>query len=309
MEGERPVDGKPIRVLLIGDNKDDAAIIKRHLDRSKGDLFESSHAKTLDAALKALSKALSEEKNDVVLLDVVLQDTTAMETINKLYHHINKVPIILLTGSDDEALIENAMQVGIQDYLLKSEIDAKLLKRSIRYAMERHNLQEQMRNLILVDELTGLYNRRGFFTLSEQQMNLSRRTQKGFLLFYVDLDNMKHINDTYGHQEGDLALKRVAGVFKRTFRAADIVARIGGDEFVILAIDAFKDCGEIIRSRLEENMKRVNQEKGVRYGLSLSVGEVYFDPASACPMEGLLAVADKRLYEGKKEKQKTDRTV
>ena len=117
-------------------------------------------------------------------------------------------------------------------------IKQKVVQCNIRDVTERKRLEEKLQNMSLVDDLTGLYNRRGFFALSQQQLKIAERTKQKALLFFADLDNMKQINDALGHQEGDNALVEVASVLKETFRKSDIIGRLGGDEFAVLAIDA-----------------------------------------------------------------------
>ena len=113
-----------------------------------------------------------------------------------------------------------------------------------------------MRELALIDALTGLYNRRGFLTYADHLLKLSDRTQRGLILIYADLDNMKRINDDFGHEQGDRALVCIADVLKKTFRNSDVIARVGGDEFAILALEAKAESLDALRRRLNENLKR-----------------------------------------------------
>src|SRR4030042_1839881 len=152
------------------------------------------------------------------------------------------------------------------------------------------------------DELTGLYNRRGFFPLSEQQVKLSNRTKKGILLIFADLDDLKKINDEFGHIEGDQALIDTAAILKSTFRDSEIIARIGGDEFVILAINTDNNAAGKIHLQLKENIDSFNK-KGVRnYKLTLSIGIANYDPGNPCSIDELLARADALMYKQKKVK-------
>ena len=114
----------------------------------------------------------------------------------------------------------------------------------VAQAIERKRMEEEIRSLSLTDELTGLYNRRGFTLLAEQEVKLAHRMNRTMLLFFCDVDNLKGINDTHGHAQGDLALKEVSAILKETFREADILARLGGDEFVVLAVDASLESAE-----------------------------------------------------------------
>jgi diguanylate cyclase (GGDEF)-like protein len=154
----------------------------------------------------------------------------------------------------------------------------------------------EVRAMSLVDQLTGLSNRRGFRLLAEQQLRIANRTKRGILLLFADLDGMKRINDTLGHQEGDLALVEVAEVLRETFRESDIIARIGGDEFAIVAIEAEKDSADLLGRRLRENLAARNAKGVRRYALSMSLGVARYDPGSPCTLDELLARADRLMY-------------
>ncbi len=167
---------------------------------------------------------------------------------------------------------------------------------------ELKSMEEQLRTLSLSDELTGIYNRRGFFTLGEQQLKLAKRMKKGIFMLYADVDDLKEINDTWGHKEGDLALIETAAVLKKTFRGSDVVARVGGDEFTVIPIGISGDNIEVIAARLQKSIEVHNTEKSCDYNLSLSFGIAYYDPENPCSVEELLAQADKLMYEQKRQR-------
>ena len=160
-------------------------------------------------------------------------------------------------------------------------------------------MEERLRTLSLTDELTGLYNRRGFFALAEQVLKVAKRQQKKLFVLYADLDNLKGINDARGHQEGDQALIDTAEIFRATYRESDIIARMGGDEFVVIAEMGGGDSGTVT-ARLQENIDDRN-ERG--YRLSISCGLSFYDPASPRSIDELLAEADGLLYNQKKQRR------
>jgi diguanylate cyclase (GGDEF)-like protein len=172
-----------------------------------------------------------------------------------------------------------------------------------RDVTERHRNEDALRALSLVDDLTGLYNRRGFLTLAQQQLKLARRAHRELLLLFVDMDDFKEINDTLGHSEGDVALTRAAAILRRTFRDSDIIARIGGDEFVVLAADSPRSARESVVSRLRHELRERNASDGYPYTLSFSIGVAHFDPMRPPTIEELLSTADAMLYEAKKGKR------
>lgn len=171
------------------------------------------------------------------------------------------------------------------------------------YLSERKKMENEIIALSITDQLTGLYNRRGFLSLSEQQLKLSDRKKKGMELFFADLDGLKQINDTLGHEEGDKSLIETADVLKETFRASDIIARLGGDEFAVLAIDTDEVVSGIFPVRLQQLIDRQNNQKGRKYSLSISIGCSHYDPENPSTIDELMERADKLMYEEKQRKR------
>ena len=168
---------------------------------------------------------------------------------------------------------------------------------------KRKRLEEKFQTMSIMDDLTGLYNRRGFFTLAQQQMKVIERTKKDMLLFFADLDKMKQINDTLGHQEGDNALVKIATILKEVFRESDIIGRVGGDEFAILVIDTTDETREVLMKRLHNYLDDYNRPEGKSYTLSLSIGIAPYDPQKPFSLDELMAQADTLMYEEKRNKQ------
>ncbi len=168
------------------------------------------------------------------------------------------------------------------------------------FSFERNRIREIMVALSLTDELTKLYNRRGFWLLADEQVRLALRNKRGFWLIMMDVDGLKKINDTLGHPEGDRALVRTAQFLQATFRKSDIVSRIGGDEFAVAALDAGPQTLSTLLSHLQEQLKKQNTSREHFYPLAISTGTAYFDPANPVSFEDLMAAADKELYAQKK---------
>ena len=172
-----------------------------------------------------------------------------------------------------------------------------------RDVTERKRLEEELRALSLIDELTSLYNRRGFFNLAQQQLKLAKRTKKGLLFFIADLDGLKQINDTYGHEKGDMALIEAAGIMKETFRESDIIGRIGGDEFAGVMLEDSNASAGILATRFQENLDAHNAKSTRPYKLSISIGIAHCDPEASPSIDELLKKADKLMYEQKRNKR------
>ena len=168
---------------------------------------------------------------------------------------------------------------------------------------EQKRLESELHTISLTDELTGLCNRRGFITLAGQQLKIAERTKKDMLLFFADLDKMKHINDTLGHQAGDIALVEAAAILKEVFRESDIMGRMGGDEFAILAIDTTDEAREVLVNRLHNTLDNYNKSEGRNYQLSLSIGIARYDPETPSTLDELMTQADTMMYEEKRNKQ------
>ncbi|MDQ7787512.1 MAG: diguanylate cyclase [Thermodesulfovibrionales bacterium] len=171
---------------------------------------------------------------------------------------------------------------------------------------ERKMLEEDLRSLSLFDELTGLYNRRGFFTLAEQQLKVADRMKREMFLLFIDFDGLKSINDTFGHNEGSQALIDTANIMRETFRESDILGRIGGDEFVVLAIESTDFDIVLFKKRLQNAANSFNSKGSRRFLISLSAGVARYAPDSHYSLKDLIAHADSLMYEEKRSKKKQD---
>ena len=171
---------------------------------------------------------------------------------------------------------------------------------------ERKENEEKLRELSLADELTGLNNRRGFKMLAGQLIQVALRMKLDALLFYIDLDGLKGINDNRGHAAGDRALVETGQLLKNSFRSADIVARLGGDEFVVLAIELAENSDRSMHARLEERLKSQNDLPGRDYALSLSIGTARFEWEN--PVLDRIACSMRRIGDVSKETDQKSRT-
>jgi len=172
----------------------------------------------------------------------------------------------------------------------------------VRDITERNRLVEEMREMSFRDQMTELYNRRGFTTLTEQQLKAANRAKRPMRLTFIDLDGLKWINDTLGHEEGDKALVDTANVLRQTFRESDIIARTGGDEFAVLSIDATDVNPEAFSKRLQQSIDEYNKKESRPYKLALSWGTAVYDPESPMSLDKLMSSADERMYAQKKAK-------
>ncbi|HEX4029474.1 MAG TPA: GGDEF domain-containing protein [Terracidiphilus sp.] len=165
-----------------------------------------------------------------------------------------------------------------------------------------NRMEREIHDLSLRDELTDLYNLRGFRLLAEQALRMARRSNLAFSVLFIDLDNLKHTNDTLGHQAGSDFLVETARILKSSFREADVVGRIGGDEFAV-AGQFNKTAIELAARRIDESVARRNAENKGGPALSLSIGHVTSDLAPQDTLTDLLARADQSMYEAKRSKK------
>jgi diguanylate cyclase (GGDEF)-like protein len=292
-----------LRVLLLEDDAGYARLVGILLEQGDpGNLLQGVDVSAVDR-LSAARTRLAQGGVGLVLLDLTLPDSQGLDTLTGLIAEWPEVPIIVLTSIADEALALRALQLGAQDYLIKSEVDRRSLFKSMRYSIERHRLHEQLRSLSLTDPLTGLYNRRGFMTVGERQLKVATRRVHGAIVLLVDLDQLKTINDRFGHAEGDRALQHVAVALRGSLRDEDIVGRLGGDEFAVAALDVSAAAIEPVLVRLEAHLARVNARDDQPYLLRVSTGWARLDPDKSTTLEAVMCEADAQLYRAKERRR------
>ena len=287
---------RTMKVLLVEDDPAlPAAIQAMLLVGSSRTEFTLVHADRLQAALQLLS----EDGFDVVLLDLKLPDSQGTATVRRLRAEAPEVAIVVLTGTDDEEIVLQAVRAGAEDYLVKGHVESTALVRAIFSAAERRRMINRLLRMSLTDELTGLHNRRAFQALAEQQVKLAARHGMHLTLFFADINGFKLINDSLGHGEGDRALIETARMLQDCFRASDIIARWGGDEFAVLAVGCSAEGAEGLLGRLMEGVRRDNDSRDRAYELSIAIGIAMYDPAAPSSFEVLLRRADEAMYQQK----------
>jgi two-component system, cell cycle response regulator len=261
----------------------------------------------------------SGESPKLAILDLTMPEMDGITVCRHVRQQQHGPPayIILLTSKSSKSDIVMGLEAGADDYVTKP-FDSDELHARVKVGMrmvelqlslaqrvaELEQAQETLRNLSLTDELTGLYNRRGFFALADQYLKTARRAKREVSLVYIDMDDLKVINDTFGHREGSRALQEIADVLRSTFRSSDIMARIGGDEFVILETYAQPNEAQSSVSRLRDNLRQLNAETGRAYQLSLSVGVAQVDRDEVPTIDALLTRGDGLMYEEKRNKRR-----
>jgi diguanylate cyclase (GGDEF)-like protein len=405
---------KLINILIITNDNDIIKTVKEILQVDEEYIFKINHVTILSDGLQHLSKY----NIDIILLDLNLPDCQGIETFQLVHNHVTQIPIMILIGVDEEETALETLELGGQNYLIKEEINPKIVRHTIYNLIQQNQLREKLRHytkelilhesrfrslikynadgiiiidkngiilflnpaaeklfnlppdklldkafgysisagekkeiiiskskndknakiaevravetdwenekvlllslhditelvhmreelrqLALVDELTKLYNRRGFLTLARQHLILNRRRKNDLFLIFADLDGLKLINDQSGHFAGDAALIETATILKKTFRESDIIARIGGDEFAVLTTDSHGTSSESLKTRLISKINKNNKKSKRSYTLSISIGIAEYQPSSRGSIEQLLARADQKMYQEKKRKR------
>lgn len=281
-----------IRVLIVEDNPVDAAMARDILDSWRPNEFELIHVQNLEEALRRLSR----EPFDAVLLDLALPDAKGIDTVTQVLGTSPDVPIVVLSGYDDERIGLQVVQQGAQDYLIKGQGDGAILARAIQFSIERKHAEKRLSYLAQHDPLTGLANRILFRDRLLQALARSRRTNQQLGVMLLDLDRFKTVNDTLGHECGDLLLKEAAQRLLTCVREVDTVSRLGGDEFTLLVegIAGPHDLA-VIAQRILFSIAQPFLIHGNTVGVGVSVGITLF-PADDQDMDELLKHADAAMY-------------
>jgi two-component system cell cycle response regulator len=275
--------------------------------------------------LEAYQALREKDGPGLAILDWMMPGLSGADLCQRLRQEMTTSPVylILLTALSSREKIVEGLKSGADDYLSKPfdpeelrgrlntglriiELQNKLAQRvgELEEAIiERKQVEEQLRNQTLTDDLTGVYNHRGFFTIAEHQLKIARRTAENSMIFYADMDGLKHINDTLGHLEGSRAISATVAVLRQTFRESDVIGRLGGDEFAILAANVRPNMLESVTARLRQNLRAYNEQNENEYLLSLSIGAVSAAYDTTDSVAELVAAADRLMYEEKRQKK------
>jgi diguanylate cyclase (GGDEF)-like protein len=241
---------------------------------------------------------LSAGGTGLVLLDLSLPDSFGLDTFAKVYAHSPTVPIIVLTGNDDQMLALSAVKGGAQDYLVKNRLDRELLVRSMQYSIERKRYQVQLEHQANYDALTGLPNRNLLHDRLRQAV-YSQRNPRNIAVVFMDLDHFKFVNDSLGHSTGDKLLKGMAERLRSVLREGDTVGRVGGDEFVLILNDQSSE--EVIFRAMQRITAKVSEPidiEGKEMYVTASAG-ISLYPQDGPDVDTLLKHADAAMYRAK----------
>jgi diguanylate cyclase (GGDEF)-like protein len=276
------------RVLVIEDNPDYLRFVDHCIT---SDLqWETVPAPSMARGVECLTR--EGPAFGLILLDLTLPDGAGLSNLRQVLDHCGSTPVLILTGEHDGHSAMEAVRDGADDYLVKQELSAGGLVRAIRNSLQRRHAREKLIGDPLVDELTGLHNRRAFLALANQQIAIARRARQSIALLIGDLEGLQQINDLGGREAGDQALIFTARVMRTSFRDSDVIARLRGDEFAVL-------MAETSQRSTREVMERFDWRLASR-GLRMTVGMSRLGPPDNIPLDTLMILADEALLDERK---------
>lgn len=284
-----------IRVLVINESRDQYIGMVNVLQSVMSVDYELTWCADYSHALEALLSPL----HDIILLDFEHNSATCHDLLRSAASHDCNTPIICLTSEIDEQLDCAVIKAGAADYLMKSEMSPEGLERAIRYAIDRKHSEIELARLAHYDLLTGIPNRALFNDRLDRALQRAQRGDAPFSLLYVDLDGFKAINDTYGHDKGDMLVQGIAQRLQQCIRRTDSVARVGGDEFTVLVekVGSLNDTISIAQKIIDVIVEPFDLgHQHVRVGCSIGIA-VY--PDAGQDAQTLLRHADMAMYEAK----------
>ena len=285
------------RVLLIEDDEDDYLLTRDLLADVFGGAVTLEWVQSWSGALALIAEA----RHDVYLVDYRLGERNGLELVREAVELGSTAPFIVLTGQGNREIDLEAMRAGASDYLAKGEMTAPLLDRAIRYAIERHRAERRLAELAQFDQLTGLANRVLFRDYLLKTLARADRHRELVAVMLLDLDRFKTVNDTHGHEAGDLLLKQIAQRLRGALRESDLVARLGGDEFTVV-MDGLSDPSAIagFATRILDVVRQPVRLGSADVVTSASIGiSVY--PTDVDSIDELLASADAAMYRAKEQ--------
>lgn len=285
------------RILLIDDDRLQHHLVQGFVAKFRSGPWELEVAADYDTGLKKLLSG----KYSVCLLDYRLGERDGLELLREARAADGGTPVVFLTADASDEIDDAAMEAGAMDYLVKGDLNARILEHAIRYARKLGETMGQLKLLATRDALTGLHNRREFDRMVAEECQRATRFGHPFALVMADIDFFKKINDTHGHQVGDEVLKHVASLLAGQLRVVDRIARYGGEEFAILMVEtdrkqAVEGIQRLFALLAETPCQPVGTELTLNVTLSAGLA-IMPDDSATC--EQLIAAADKALYAAK----------
>lgn len=288
-----------VRLLLVDDDEDEFHLLQDALKEATGKTYILDWAGNYKDAIEHIT----EDLHDAYLIDYHLGGKTGLDLIREAMERIGcRKPLIMITGFGNQRLDEAVLSLGGADFISKHELTPVALDRVITHAITRTKRERRFRDWAMQDTLTGLSNRQHINQILPRMVTFVRNQKQNLAVLYMDLDGFKIINDTAGHNFGDSALKAVASRWSKLIRGGDLLARVGGDEFVAVALFEEPDLSlpTVLGRRLISALESPFQLNGKVFQLGVSIGLACY-PLHGKSAASLLEKADQAMYEAKRQ--------
>jgi diguanylate cyclase (GGDEF)-like protein len=291
-----PDEPQPLRVLHVEDDEIDTRLVQRVLQAIPVYSVSCDHADSINTAINSLAL----QDYDVIILDMRLPDGFGLELVQAVKDIAPDKPIVILTGLDDMDLTLKAVQYGAQEYLVKHELNANVLLRSIRHAIDHKQRELELAHMSEYDDLTKIPNRHSLRTRLRRAVVRCRQSNTMAALMFIDLDYFKIVNDTFGHGAGDMLLKQVAKRLHQCVRHDDTVARMSGDEFVVL-LETIREREVVtaIARKILHTLSEVFVLNSNEIYITASIGIYLHDGYETVDLDKIIKYSDQAMYEVK----------
>lgn len=279
------------KILLVEDNPDHSFVAQYSITIAH--FYEVDTASNGRQALEMIKA----KHYDLALVDYNLPDIDGLTILKHLIEDRIDLPVVMITGLGSESVAVDAMKIGAYDYVIKTGDYFKLLPFVINEALGKHRLLKMLEEKATKDIMTGVYNRNHFHELYERELSIAKRYRRMLTVAMIDINHFKWINDTHGHAVGDQVLMHLGAILNKSLRSTDIVARYGGDEFVVVMLETGPVETQATLQRIRQEIDRLNQENRLPVPISVSIGVSY----SNSHYDHLLSDADEKMYEEKKQ--------
>ena len=275
----------------------DRHVLARQLTRA------SSHYNcSLTANVEEAIELLEEQSFDICLTDFHLGDATALDLIHRVQSMGIRMPFLVVTGDDNEELGLEVIKAGADDFFPKSELSSGLLSRTVQHILIRHRAIRELKQEATEDWLTATASRRHFEKVAAIELTRAYERQLPISILLVDLDNLKIINDEYGHEAGDLILKSVSSTLRKALRQTDVLSRWGGDEFCVLLDSTEQSDAEVVAEKLREAVDALSIEyEKSTLTTSVSIGVASYPNHRRVDVAEIFRAADRAVYKAKSD--------
>ena len=273
-------------------------------DKLKEGLQKTSYMDIASYQLDSIDKLIDRIDNhqdvDVALISEDIVSQVSFNMIDREIVKTRNIPYLIVNTS--EKILMEAIHSNAQDIILLNNLDIDRAVWSILHSLERNKMINRLYEDSIEDQLTGLYNRRGFLSLAKDAIRLM--DEPSYHILFIDMDKMKDINDEYGHDVGDNALKEASRILRTSFREGDIISRYGGDEFIVFVSSIKDDVIEDIKDRIESSACKFNENDNSKYNLGLTIGHAKYDNDEKESLQQVINRADKDMYLNKMEEDR-----